>query len=150
MREAEARLKKQALASNRIEWVYQTHITGDTELLSSQASELSLANTGDLALRARRYNGLPLSKASQRKLKFLQLNLSFASAADRNAFAQLSTSLTGAYGTAQYCKKPGDPASCQTLGQLKAIMAKSRDPAELKANSISPRRWPPRKSMPRA
>jgi peptidyl-dipeptidase A len=132
LRDAEARLKKLDLASQRIDWVYQTHITDDTELLTSQANEASLAVSGELALQARRYNGLPLSKASRRKLNLLQLNLSFRKDADRSAYAQLAAGLTGAYGKAHYCKTPGDPASCLALGQLEAIMAKSHDPAELK------------------
>ncbi len=132
IRQAEARLEKLANAEQRATWVYQTHITDDTEAISVQTNELMLAATGEIALQARRYNQLPLSLDNKRKLKLMQLHLSFSNPKDRAEYAQLSAALTGAYGKATYCRKEAGERVCLPLGELEAMMAKSRNPAELK------------------
>ena len=47
--------------------MYETHITDDTEQISSQANELALGAAGELAIQARRCNNLPLSAENKRK-----------------------------------------------------------------------------------
>ncbi|HTD06334.1 M2 family metallopeptidase, partial [Undibacterium sp.] len=130
--EAEQRLEKLGIISGRAAWVYETHITGDTEVMAAQANEQTLTAASEIALQARRYNKLKLPADSARKLKLLQLNLVLSQAADREAYTRLGTMLAGEYGKAKYCSKPGDATSCQDLGQLEEIMANSRDPAKLK------------------
>ncbi|MEN9866171.1 MAG: hypothetical protein RL748_1761 [Pseudomonadota bacterium] len=132
LRQAEARLEKLDLNAQRHAWVYETHITPDTEALAAAANEQLLGATGELAIQARRYNKLPLSAQQQRKLKLLQLNLSLSDPKARQTYTELAATLISAYGKANYCSKPGDPASCMALGQLESIMASSRDPALLK------------------
>lgn len=132
LKNAEARLAKLSDNAQRAAWVYETHITDDTEAISAQASELALEAAGEIALQARRYNALPLSADSKRKLKLLQLNLSISDAKDREAYTRLAASMSGEYGKAKYCRNPADASSCQDLGQLEKIMAESRDPAVLK------------------
>lgn len=130
--EAEQRLDKLGVNSNRAAWVYETHITGDTEAMSAQAAEQTLTAASEIAVQARRYNKLKLPADSARKLKLLQLNLVLSQPADREAYTRLSTKLAGEYGKAKYCSKPGDASSCRDLGQLEDLMANSRDPAQLK------------------
>ncbi|MES2073555.1 MAG: M2 family metallopeptidase [Pseudomonadota bacterium] len=130
--EAEQRLEKLAINSNRAAWVYETHITGDTEAISAQTNEQALTAASEIAVQARRYNKLKLPDASARKLKLLQLNLVLSEAADREAYTRLGTTLAGEYGKAKYCSKPDDAGSCLDLGQLEEIMGNSRDPAKLK------------------
>ncbi|MCU6435602.1 M2 family metallopeptidase [Undibacterium sp. Jales W-56] len=132
LRDAELRLQQLSVIAQRAAWVYETHITEDTEAMSAQASEQALTVGSEIAIQARRYNGLALSADSKRKLKLLQLNLSFKDAADREAYTRLGTSLAGEYGKAKYCKKPGDASTCLDLGQMEEIMAQSHDPAVLK------------------
>lgn len=132
LKNAEARLEKLSNTAQRAAWVYETHITDDTEAISAQASELALEAAGEIALQARRYNALPLSADSKRKLKLLQLNLAISDAKDREAYTRLAASMAGEYGKAKYCRNPADAASCLDLGQLEKIMAESRDPAALK------------------
>ncbi|CAN5762184.1 M2 family metallopeptidase [soil metagenome] len=132
LKNAEARLEKLSTNAQRAAWVYETHITEDTELMSAQASELALAAAGEIALAARRYNGLVLPVDSQRKLKLLQLSLSLSDPQDREAYTRLATSMAGDYGKAKYCRKLDDPTSCLDLGQMEEIMAHSHDPALLK------------------
>lgn len=132
LKQAEAQLEKLSITAQRAAWVYETHITDDTEAISAQANELALTASGEIALKARRYNHLPLSAESKRKLKLLQLNLSLSDAKDREAYTKLASAMSGAYGKAKYCTNPNDPASCKDLGQLENILATSRDPAALK------------------
>lgn len=129
---AEARLEKLSDTAQRAAWVYETNITDDTETISAQANELALTAAGEIALEARRYNGLPLSAGNKRKLKLLQLSLAISDATDRASYTRLAASMSGDYGKAKYCRKAGDPASCLDLGQMEKIMAESRDPALLK------------------
>ncbi|MFZ6649550.1 M2 family metallopeptidase [Undibacterium sp. TJN25] len=129
---AEQRLEKLGINAGRASWVYETHITDDTETMAAQASEQSLTAASEIALQARRYNKLKLPADSARKLKLLQLSLVLSQAADREAYTRLGTTLAGEYGKAKYCSKPSDASSCLDLGQLEDIMANSRDPAKLK------------------
>jgi peptidyl-dipeptidase A len=130
--QAEQRLEKLGNAEQRTAWVYQTHITSDTEAISVQANEQLLAATGEIAVQARRYKNLPLSPPNRRKLTLLQLHLSLAKSEDRQNYAQLTAALTGAYSKATYCREQDGKRTCLNLGQLEAIMAKSRNAAELK------------------
>lgn len=132
LKEAEARLEKLSNTAQRADWVNQTHITDDTEAIAAQAGELALAAAGEIALASRRYNGLPLSADSKRKLMLLQLSLSISDAKDREEYTRLASAMSGDYGKAKYCRKPGDASSCLDLGQMEEIMASSRDPGLLK------------------
>ena len=132
LKDAETRLEKLSNSAQRATWVYETNITDDTEAIAAQANDNNLEAAGEIALQARRYNALPLSQDSQRKLKLLQFNLSFTDPKDREEYTRLAASLSGAYGKAKYCRKPADAASCLDLGALENIMATSRDEALLK------------------
>lgn len=132
IKDAELRLEKLSNSAQRADWVNQTHITDDTEAMAAQAGELALAAAGEIALASRRYNALPLSADSKRKLMLLQLSLSISNDKDREEYTRLASAMSGEYGKAKYCRKPGDPSSCLDLGQMEAIMATSRDPALLK------------------
>lgn len=132
IKDAELRLEKLSNSAQRADWVNQTHITDDTEAMAAQAGELALAAAGEIALASRRYNALPLSADSKRKLMLLQLSLSISNDKDREEYTRLASAMSGEYGKAKYCRKPGNPSSCLDLGQMEAIMATSRDPALLK------------------
>ncbi|HEX7641546.1 MAG TPA: M2 family metallopeptidase [Burkholderiaceae bacterium] len=134
VRDAEARLEKAGIDSQRAEWVAENFITDDTETIAAQANEHNLAVAGEIALKARRYNGLKLPADTARKLKLMQLTLMLSDPAEREQYAKLAASMTGAYGKAKYCPKDGNgkPGKCLALGDMEKIMAESRDPARLK------------------
>ena len=132
VRQAEAKLAEAAIRSQRAEWVYENFITDDTEAITAQQSEEMLTLSGQLALEARRFNGVPVSEASARKLKQMQLTLLLTDPAERAAYARIAASMAGSYGKAKYCFDKDDPKTCQPLGELEKIMATSRDPAKLK------------------
>jgi peptidyl-dipeptidase A len=132
LRDAETRLEKLAIDAQRAEWVSENFITDDTEAITSQAGERNLAAAGEIALRARRFNGLKLPAESARKRKLLQLTLLLSNPAEREQYTRIAASMTGTYGKAKYCPLPADPGSCLTLNAMEKIMAESRDPEKLK------------------
>lgn len=133
--ESEALLKKLDYNTARASWISQNFITDDTEIISAQLGEQRLEAGGDIALKARRFNGLKgLPEATARKLKLLQLTLMLSDPKDREKISLLAAGLTGSYGKAQYCPQTPDGKSvpCLSLGDMEKIMAESRDPARLK------------------
>ena len=134
VRDAEARLEKLGIDAQRAEWVAENFITDDTEAITSQAAERNLAAAGEVALQARRFNGLKLPADTARKLKLMQLALLLSDAKEREAYTRLAASMTGAYGKAKYCAKKADGSAgeCLALGELEKVLAESRDPAKLK------------------
>lgn len=132
--DAEAKLEKMNINAQRAEWVAQNFITGDTEIITAQANEQFLTVNGEMARKARRFNGLKLPEATARKLKLLQLTLSLSDAGDRETYARLAAGMTGSYGKAKYCPKLADGSTgpCMALGEMEKVLAESRDPARLK------------------
>ncbi|SEL33123.1 peptidyl-dipeptidase A [Roseateles sp. YR242] len=131
---AEARLEALQIKAQRAEWVTENFITDDTQQITAEANEELLRASGELALAARRYNGLKLPADTARKLKLMQLTLMIPDDQERARFTRLATGLTSAYGMAKYCphKADGSQGTCLPLDELEKIMAESRDPAQLK------------------
>jgi peptidyl-dipeptidase A len=133
--DSEKKLDQLGLDAGRAEWVAENFITLDTETLTAQANEHYLTVSGDIALKARRYNGLKVSEASARKLMLMQQSLMLENDADRANYARLAASMTGAYGKAKYCPQAAEGAAkpdCMPLGELEKVLATSHDPARLK------------------
>jgi peptidyl-dipeptidase A len=132
--ESEQTLEKIGIDAQRAEWVAENFITADTETITAQANERYLTASGEIALKARRYNGLRLPDATARKLMLLQQSLMLPDASDRANYARLAAGMTGAYGKAKYCplKPDGSKGECMPLGELEKVLAESRDPARLK------------------
>lgn len=134
VKDAEARLEALLIKSQRNEWVAENFITDDTQQITAESNEELLKATGELALAARRYNGLTLPADTARKLKLMQLTMMIPDDQERARFTRLATRMTSAYGTAKYCpQQHGDTKpACLALDDLEKIMAESRDPAQLK------------------
>ncbi len=134
VKDAEAKLEKMGIDAQRAEWVAENFITDDTEVITAQAGERNLEAAGQIALQARRFNGLKLPADTARKLKLMQLTLLLSNDKEREAYARLAAQMTGAYGKAKYCpaKADGSKGECLALGELEKILAESRDPAQLK------------------
>lgn len=129
--QAEARLLDLWVRGQRADWVNNTYITDDTEILSAQANEAIIAETTAMAQAATRFDGMTLPPDVARKLKLLKLSLVMPapnSARLREEETRIVTSMQSDYGKGKYCPKPG---VCHDLGQLEEIMASSRDPKQL-------------------
>ena len=115
MKKAEDQLQDVGVSASRASWVQQTFITDDTEILSAQAQEQLTALTTQLALDARRFEGLKLPPELARK--FMLLKLSLVAPAPNNTkeraeLSRIAASLNSDYGKGKYCKpQPGEKRS---------------------------------------
>ncbi len=125
-------------------WVEDTYITADTELLAAKASERLLGYVSQAAEDARRYQRQALSPATARALLLLRQGLSAPAprdAAKRAELARLGARLEATYGAGKYCEPAKDGAAaapCQSIDELSAVLATSRDYAAL---TEAWRRW---------
>jgi peptidyl-dipeptidase A len=131
---AENRLELLGKKAARAGWVQNNFITADTQKISADAySDLAAAVT-ELALGARRYEGLQLPAADARKLKLLKLQLAAPAPADpteRDELSALGSSLEGDYGKGKYCRDVNGKQQCLDIDQASDILASNRDPKEL-------------------
>ncbi|CAN5799428.1 M2 family metallopeptidase [soil metagenome] len=128
--------------ASKASWVRATYITEDTQWLEAKASaEQNVLATG-YAKQAAQYDGVAVDPATARKLKLLKLYLT-SPAPDRPGaaaeLAALQSKLDSTYSTGKFPYQ----GKTLTLNDAEDILAKSRDPAELKAvwegwHSIAP------------
>lgn len=133
MNNVEAELLKLSIADNRADWVKETFITDDTELLGAAADERLIARTTELVKEAARFDQLTLPADLRRKFTLLKLSLPMPAPGDaklREELTQVAASLSGSYGKGKYCPDE-DPAKCLGIDDLEERMAKTRDPKDL-------------------
>ena len=121
------------IRASRAQWVHQTFITHDTEILSAQADQVVKATTADLAARASHYEHLKLPEDVARKIYLLKHAVDIPAPRDPAEQAELSqivASLESDYGQGKWCPD-GAQGKCLTLNDMENIMASSRDPKEL-------------------
>jgi peptidyl-dipeptidase A len=134
---AEAELLKLSIMGARAEWVDETYITDDTDLLAAAENERLIARTTALADQAKSFSGLNLPADIRRKILLLKLSLTLPAphdAALREELTQVASSLNGSYGKGKYCPDGGvTNTPCLGIDDLDERMAQSRDPKELAA-----------------
>ena len=118
------------------DWVASTHITEDTELLGALVNQQSQSRVLTLVAQSHRFDKLDLPADLRRQMMLLQVNAPAAPSdpALLTEATTLSSQLTGMYGKGKYCP-PGtgsNPPACLGIDDLSNLMAKSRDPEELK------------------
>jgi peptidyl-dipeptidase A len=134
MKNAEAQLEDLTVRASRASWVQENFITDDTETMSAQANEKLTAVVTQLALDARRFEGLKLPPDLARKFLLLKLSLTAPAPnndAERKELTELTSKLDGMYGKGKYCKQVDGKEKCLSLGDLSRIMASSTNPDEL-------------------
>jgi peptidyl-dipeptidase A len=134
MKNAEAQLEDLTVRASRASWVQENFITDDTETMSAQANERLTAVVTQLALDARRFEGLKLPPDLARKFLLLKLSLTAPAPnndAERKELTELASKLDGMYGKGKYCKQVEGKEKCLSLGDLSRIMASSTNPDEL-------------------
>ncbi|WP_437564055.1 M2 family metallopeptidase [Sorangium sp. So ce542] len=130
--QAESELHELSTQNNRAAWVASTYITGDTQVLAAAASAKLLGAQTDYAERAARYRDLDLPYDVRRRLDLLRTSLTLYAPADpakTQELATIASRLEATYGAGKYCPSAGQ---CLDLQELSRIIAKSRDPEELK------------------
>ena len=131
MLRVEIRLRELGNRQQRAAWVQATYITDDTEAIAAEANKDLIAATVELAVEARRFEGLVLPEDVARKLELLKLSLPLPAPRDpklQTELTELAASLEGLYGKGKYCPPGKD---CQDIAALSRVMSQSRDPAEL-------------------
>jgi peptidyl-dipeptidase A len=134
MKKAENQLEDLNIRASRAGWVQENFITDDTETMSAQANEKLTAVVTQLALDARRFEGLKLPPELARKFLLLKLSLVAPAPnndAERKELTELASKLDGMYGKGKYCKQVDGKEKCLSLNDLSRIMASSTNPDEL-------------------
>jgi peptidyl-dipeptidase A len=130
---AEARLLDLATKDQRANWVHENFITDDTSQMAADADQAVATAVAELALQARRYEGMKLPDDVARKLMLIKLSVSIPVPKDPKLAAELTSinaSLDGDYGKGKWC--PDGPAGkCLDINDVTRVMANSRDADEL-------------------
>jgi peptidyl-dipeptidase A len=135
MKKAEEQLEDLTVRASRAGWVQENFITDDTETMSAQANEKLTAVVTQLALDARRFDGMKLPPELARKFLLLKLSLTAPAPnndAERKELTELASKLDGMYGKGKYCKPQADgKEKCLSLNDLSRLLATSTNPDEL-------------------
>jgi peptidyl-dipeptidase A len=134
MKKAEDQLEDLTVRASRASWVQENFITDDTETMSAQANEKLTAVVTQLALDARRFEGLKMPPELARKFLLLKLSLVAPAPnndAERKELTELASKLDGMYGKGKYCKQVEGKEKCFSLNDLSRILASSTNPDEL-------------------
>jgi peptidyl-dipeptidase A len=130
--DASARLFDLTVETGRAQWVQETFITYDTEILAAKRNETVLNVGVDLAKKAARFDGVELPYDVRRQLDLLKRSLTLAPPSDpvkTAELARLAASLDGQYGAGKVCPPGGGP--CKSLPDFEEVMDNSHDPKAL-------------------
>jgi len=128
---AQAKLLDLSVQQQRADWVKDTFITYDTEILSAKAEEQVIAATMELAKQSTRFSQLKMPDDLARQFKLLRLSLSLAAPSDpkqAQELTQIAARMEGMYGSGKYCT---DDGKCRDLDQLSDVLRDSTNPKEL-------------------
>jgi len=131
--DAEERLGRSNVVSERAAWIMNNFITEDTEALDADASQERRELERRLAVESGRFDRVVVPAELRRKLDLLKRSLILAPPKDLQLGAELAritASMQGDYGRGKWC--PGNDRPCLTLNDLEKTMAESRDPEELR------------------
>ncbi len=131
MDRAQAKLLDLSVQQQRADWVKDTFITYDTEILAAKADEQVIAATMELAKQSTRFNQLKMPEDLAREFKLLRLSLSLAAPSDpkqAQELTQIAARMEGMYGSGKYCT---DDGKCRDLDQLSDVLRDSTNPKEL-------------------
>jgi peptidyl-dipeptidase A len=134
--EAEQKLLTLNVDAGHADWIKDTYITDDSEIVAAKMDERAINAQVEYAKQSTRFDGLKLDPVTERKIKLLKVSLTLATPSDPKESEELTrivAAMEGLYGKAKYC--PGGASSgsetCKDLEDLSKIMAQSRDPNEL-------------------
>lgn len=146
LEKAEKKIVELNAEAARIYWINANFITDDTDWLTSKIGAEGALLSTKLANDAKRFNDLTLPADMARKIDGLKRGSNFPAPDKPGAAKELSTiqtNLNSAYGKGKFKYKSNDPQFADmyednadaiiNLGQASDIIAKSRDPKELRA-----------------
>ncbi|KFN44787.1 M2 family metallopeptidase [Arenimonas oryziterrae] len=125
-----ARVNKEMRAdyieSTAAQWLSETYINDDSQVLASKANERALVKLGEYVEEAKRFDGQQLSPDTARSLQLLRLGITVPPPKNAEHLAeltQLGTKLNGEYGAGKFCPDANNPATCQDIGQIEDVLA---------------------------
>ncbi len=121
--------------ASRADWVKNTYITEDTEILSADAAEKVMVYTAQAIKEAARFNGVDVDADTARALHLLKISADLPApndAAKTAELAKIASQMTSIYGKGKACKKGKDgKPECKDLEELTKVMSTSRNYDEL-------------------
>ena len=108
--DAEQKLLTLSVEAGRAEWLKNTYIIDDSEIIAAKLDERLISTTVDYANQSTKFDGLTLDPETARKLKLLKLSLTLATPSDPKESEELTrivAGMEGTYGKGKYC--PGGP-----------------------------------------
>ena len=103
------------------QWLSETYINDDSQLVASKANERNLAKVGAYAEAARGFEGKPMTPETERSLKLLRLGITIPPPKNPASLAELTkvgAKLNGDYGAGKYCPEANNPATCLDIGKI--------------------------------
>ena len=112
------------------QWLSNTYINDDSQLLAAKANEKFLSSLNHWIEQSKRFEGQQMSPETARAITLLKLGTSMPAPKDPEKLAELTriaTKMEGMYGAGSYCKVAGDSKSCRQLGELEDVLRSGRD-----------------------
>jgi peptidyl-dipeptidase A len=113
------------------QWVSETYINGDTEVLVAKANERALGRLSSNVEKSKMFDGASgLSPATQRGIGLLKLQTAMPAPKDPAKLAeltQITSRLNAAYGAGKSCTDESKPETCRNLDQLSKVLSENRD-----------------------
>ena len=126
-----AEYKAQYVQASAAEWVAETYITDDTQMLTARANEAMLKWLSAKIDEARAYEHVAGVDAKDRRaIELLKQQTAMPAPKDPahlTELTNLASKLTAAYGSGKYCRDDKDPKSCRNLDELSEVLATDRD-----------------------
>lgn len=107
-------VRKLSTELNSAQWLSNTYINGDSELIAAKANERWLAQLNTWIEQSKRYDGQQLKPETARALKLLKLWTAMPAPRDPKKLeelTQLATRMEGMYGAGSYCTGEGTSTS---------------------------------------
>ncbi len=122
--------RKIATELNSAQWLSNTYINSDSEMLAAKANERWLTQLNVWIEQAKRFDGQQLSPEAARAIKLIKLWTAMPAPRDPvklEELTKLATRMEGMYGAGSYCSGEGEAKVCRDIGQLSEVLATSRD-----------------------
>ncbi|MBD9379175.1 M2 family metallopeptidase [Pseudoxanthomonas sp. PXM04] len=112
------------------QWLSNTYINDDSQLLEAKYNERYLAQLNVWIEQARKFEGQQMSPETARAIQLLKLSTAMPAPKDPaklEEITKLASKMGGMYGAGKYCTGEGDAKKCRDLGQLEDVLRSSRD-----------------------
>ena len=122
--------RKIATELNSAQWLSNTYINSDSEMLAAKANERWLTQLNVWIEQSKRFDGQQLSPETARAIKLIKLWTAMPAPKDPKKLEELTklaTRMEGMYGAGSYCTGEGEAKACRDIGQLSEVLATSRD-----------------------